>query len=69
MLYIISIGLNIGGIILILMGVFLSLGPPVFTLHVVGREPIEIRGKRFEELIRIARQYREETTVSEKETP
>ena len=69
MLYIISIGLDIGGIILILMGVFLSLGPPVFTLHVVGREPIEIRGKRLEELIRIARQYREETTVSEKETP
>jgi len=69
MLYIISIGLDVGGIILILMGVFLSLGPPVFKLHVVGREPIEIRGKRFEELIRIARQYREETTVSEKETP
>lgn len=55
MLYIISIGLDVGGIILILMGVFLSLGPPVFKLHVVGREPIEIRGKRFEELIRIAR--------------
>jgi hypothetical protein len=68
-LYIISTGLGIGGIILIILGVFLSLGPPVFTLHVVGREPIEIRGKGLEELIRVIRQYREETAVSEKGTP
>jgi hypothetical protein len=68
-LYIISIGLGIGGVILIAMGVLLSLGPPVFTLHIVGREPIELRGRRFEVLFKAVRQYREDTKASDEGAP
>ncbi len=67
-LYIASIGLGIGGIILIVLGVMLSLGPPVFTLHVVGREPIVFRGKKFEVLFKIARHYVEDTKLGGEET-
>jgi hypothetical protein len=68
-LYIISLGLGIGGVILILMGVFLSIGPPVFTLYIVGREPIELRGRKLEDLFRIVRQYWEDTKPGNEGSP
>jgi len=54
------------GAILILIGVALSLRPPVFTIHIVGRKPIILKGKKLEELIKVVRQYREEIATSEK---
>ena len=68
-LNILSIVLGICGAILIIIGVLLSLRPPIFTIHIVGRKPIELRGKRLEELFRIVRQYREEIIAPEKVTP
>ena len=65
-LNILAILLILLGVILIVIGVALSFRPPVFTIHIVGREPIMLKGKKLEGLIKIIRQYREEIETPEK---
>jgi hypothetical protein len=64
-----SIGLIILGLILTLIGVAHTLGPPILTIHIVGRKPIITSGKELEEMIKITRKYEEKLETSRKESP
>ncbi len=54
------------GAILIVIGVALSAQAPVYKIHVVGRKPIRLRGKRLEGLIKVIRQYQEEMVTADR---
>jgi hypothetical protein len=57
------------GAILIIGGVAQSAQDPTFTMYVVGRSPVSLRGKNLEGFIKVVREYREEIIAPEKASP
>lgn len=51
-----SLLLSVCGVIILITSLSIT---PSFTIHVFGREPLEMSGRKLGEIIRIIRQYRE----------